>query len=89
VFLREEKLSDKIENVPVAVLNDCLRLFYSRLRAESGRCYTPTTLSCIRSGIHRYLTGPGINRPINIITDREFSPSNRMLKVMGVARFNT
>jgi hypothetical protein len=82
-FLRGENLSDKIEAIPVSILDEYFRLFYSRVRAENGRYLSPGTLNCIRSGIHRYLIGRGVNRPINIITDREFGSSNRMLKVVG------
>jgi hypothetical protein len=66
-FLRDHKLSESIETIPVRVLNDYLRSFYSELRRGDGEYLSPTTLSCIRAGIHRYLTGSNVNRPINIL----------------------
>ncbi len=80
-FLRENRMSNKIEKMSVTIFDEYLRLFDSQLRNENGALLSPTTLGCIRSGINRYLIGPGVNRQINIIADRQFAESNRILIV--------
>ena len=83
-FLTEKNLSSDIDKVPPAILDTYLRYFYSSLRTKDGKLYAPKTLICIRAAIHRYFQ---INRPnVNIIEDRSFCQSNRMLKTM-VAKF--
>jgi hypothetical protein len=90
-LLRQEKLNQQIETMPAPILNEYLHNFCSALRQGNGGFYSPVTLSCIRSGIHTYtyifiyFTGPGVCRPINILKDREFVSSNRMLEVVGTS----
>lgn len=85
-FLKANNLSDDLLHIPSKVLNDYLRFFYSRLRKQDGTFYTSSSLVCIRAAIHRFFA---LNRPsINIITNEEFSQSNRMLKSM-VAKYKT
>jgi len=83
-FLKEKNLCDDLLTLPVNILNNYLRYFYSQLRMKSGLFYSPKTLICFRAGIHRFFC---LNRPeINIIEQIEFKQSNRMLCTM-VAKF--
>lgn len=81
-FLVSKNLPDSIETMPVRYLNQYLRLFYASLRKEDGTFYAPASLGCIRAAINRYLTKAPYNRQINLKKDREFTPSNNMLKAM-------
>jgi hypothetical protein len=82
-FLAEKNLSPQIETIPVQVLCQYLRYFYSELRTQKSGYFSPATLICIRAGMQRYLSGAPQNRPINIVTGTEFASANKMLKVMG------
>lgn len=80
LFLESNNLNANIETVPIAILDDYLRFFYSSLKKQDGNYYTPASLICVRAALHRYFC---INRPeVNIIADVRFSKSNRMLKTM-------
>ena len=60
-------------------LSSLLRRFYAEVKAKkAGESLTPSTLTCIWAAIHRYLTGAPYNRRINILTDREFIPANKI-----------
>jgi hypothetical protein len=82
-FLSAKNLSSEIETIPVELLCQYLRYFYSELRTQKGSYFSPATLICIRAGIQRYHSGAPRNRPINIVTGSEFVSANKMLKVMG------
>ena len=43
--------------------------------------YSPRSLIGIRAAIHRYLTGPDVDRKLNILQDPEFRRANMTLKV--------
>jgi hypothetical protein len=43
-FLKNRQLSDSVETVPVSLLNDYLRLFYSSLKTNDGLYYSPASL---------------------------------------------
>jgi hypothetical protein len=43
-FLKSRQLSDSVETVPVHLLNDYLRLFYSSLKTKDGLYYSPASL---------------------------------------------
>ena len=62
--------------MPVRFLSQYLRYFYHNLLRKDGRPYAPRSL--IR--IHRYLSGPEVNRNINILVDKEFVRANMTLK---------
>ena len=63
-------------------LSSPLRRFYAEVKAKkAGESLTPSTLTCIRAAIYRYLTGAPYNRPINILTDREFIAANKIFDV--------
>ena len=83
-FLRENNLSENINELPPKIMNNYLRYFYSQLRKNDGSFYSPKSLICFRAAIHRYLC---LHRPeINIIDQLEFKQSNRMLCTM-IAKF--
>lgn len=82
-FLVSKQLPDCIETMPLRYLNQYLRLFYASLRKDDGNYYSPSTLACIRAAINRYLTKAPHNREINLKKDREFGPSNNILKAMS------
>jgi hypothetical protein len=82
-FLRERKLCDQIEKLVPQTLNSFLRQFYCSLRGKDGQWLSPSPLGCVRAGIQRYLTGPPVNRTINIIDGKDFMSANRMLKTIG------
>jgi hypothetical protein len=82
-FLRAHLLPDDIETMPASRLNLNLRYFYHELRSDDGELLSPTTLSCARAGIQRYLTSAPINRVVDIIRGVEFISANRMLKTRG------
>ena len=80
-FLQSHNLSTHIENIPDKYLNDYLSFFFYNLRTNEGKLYSPSSLICFRASIQRYLSGPEVNRKINIINDQTFSRSNRILKL--------
>lgn len=53
-FLRKRKLCDEIDKLVPKTSNRFLRYYYSTLRAKTGEYLAPSTLGCIRAGIHRY-----------------------------------
>ena len=79
-FLSNKKLSSDIETIPTTVLAEYLRFYYYSLQKNDGTEYAPVTLIGKRAAIHRYLTSSSVNRPINILTDREFNRANKMLQ---------
>ena len=54
-FLKENKLSDEVEAIPLRYIESYLRLWFSRLKKKDGTLYSPTTLACCRAAIHRHL----------------------------------
>jgi hypothetical protein len=82
-FLREHGLCDKIDSLVPQTLGKFLRYFYHSLLGKNGEFLAPASLGCVRAGIHRYLTSPPYNRPIDIIGDAQFQSANKMLKVLG------
>lgn len=80
-FLRDEKLPTNIEEMPVKYLSQYLRFWYSKLSRQDGNFYSPSTLICMRAGIHRYLSAD-IGRQVNILKDVEFNQANNMIKCM-------
>lgn len=81
-FLSEKKLDCNIQKLPTKILAEYLRFFYFSLRTKSGEPYSPNSLIGIRASIQRYLQNPQVNRPENIISDKEFMRANATLKVM-------
>ena len=79
-FLNEKELSSDLENIPIRLLNDYLRYFYSQLRSKDNRYYAPASLICIRAALHRHFLM--IRTDINIIGDIRFAKSNKMLVSM-------
>ena len=71
-----------IENVPLNILANYLSFYYYNLKKKDSKPYSPTSLICIRSSIQRYLSGPSVNRDINIIDDVRFIRSIGVLKAM-------
>ena len=62
-------------------LNDLLRKFYAEVKpTDSGKqgSLSPSTLTCLRAAIHRFIRSPPYSRPFNIINDREFTAANSM-----------
>lgn len=79
-FLIGKNLSTDLKNIPIAILKDYLRFFYSCLRTKDNMFYAPASLICIRAALHRYFM---LNRPdVNIIGDIRFAQANRMLVSM-------
>lgn len=79
-FLTVKKLNENIETVPVKFLAKYLQYYYFTLRKNDGGFLSPSTLKGIRAGLQRYLTSPEVNRPINIMKDKEFDRANGILK---------
>lgn len=79
-FLNDKHLSTDLCRIPVNILNDYLRYFYSQLRTRDGRFYAPATLICIRAALHRHFLS--IRTDVNIIGDSKFIKSNKMLITM-------
>ena len=52
-FLSEKKQVIDMMTVSEHKLNDLLRWFYKELRTKKNEYYSPQSLKCIRSGIHR------------------------------------
>ena len=80
-FLTEKTKNIDLKTVSEKELNELLRWFYKELRTKKNKYYSPSSLTCIRAGIHRYLTTT-LNRSINIISGEQFNQANRMLKTM-------
>lgn len=83
-FLTEKKLSTDLENVPISILDNYLRYFFSELRTNEGKYYAPASLVCFRAALHRYFLL--VRSDVDIIGDIRFRRSNQMLKAM-VAKF--
>lgn len=81
-FLSEKNLQCDLKTIEEERLNNYLRYFYHELRTKNGRFYSPTSLKCIRAGIHRHINQT-LNRKIDIINGDNFASSNRMLKTMA------
>ena len=81
-FLQQKGLCVQFEKVPCKILNDYLRLFYSELKRKDGLSYSPSSLICIRAGLHCHLKLPDVNSEMNIISDDSFYRANNMLKRM-------
>lgn len=81
-FLKDKKLSTDLTNLPTTEIADYLRYFYSELRANDGKLYSPATLICIRAALFRFMKQPPLNLPYNIIDDKEFYNANQVLKAM-------
>lgn len=79
-FLAEKNLSTNLEKIPVRLLNNYLRYFYSQLRTKDGNYYASSSLICIRAGLHRHFLN--IRNDVNIIEDHRFVKSNKMLVSM-------
>lgn len=82
-FLCSHGCSDDVALMSNNRLNLSLRFFYHNLRADNGDLLSPSTLSCVRAGLNRYLTSPPINRVVDIVKGVEFVSANRMLKIVG------
>ena len=80
-FLQSHNLSTHIETIPDKYLNDYLSFFFYNLKTNEDKLYSPSSLICFRASIQRYLSGPEVNRKIDIINDQTFSRSNRILKL--------
>lgn len=81
-FLNAKQLSTDFSRIPESILNTYLRYFYSELRTQKGEYFSPSSLICIRAGLHRYFC---LNRPsVNIIGSETYKQANRMLKTMVV-----
>ena len=85
-FLSEKNLSTDLVNIPISILNNYLRYFYSELRTKQGLYYAPASLICFRAGLHRHFLF--IRKDVNIISDHLFERSNKMLATM-VQRYKT
>jgi len=83
-FLIEKKLSTDFGNIPIRILDNYLRYFFSELRTKDGKYYAPASLVCFRAAIHRYFLL--IRSDIYIIGDIRFRRSHQMLKAM-VAKY--
>jgi len=81
-FLVENQLSANFEEAPLNILANYLSFYYYNLKRKDSKPYSPTSLICIRASIQRYLSGPSVNRDINIIDDVRFKRSNGVLKAM-------
>lgn len=81
-FLLQKKLSTNIEKIPIDILSNYLSYYYYSLRRKDSKPYSPTSLICIRASIQRYLSGPKVNRDINIVEDVRFKRCNGILKAM-------
>ena len=69
-----------LKTVSSDVLADVLRRFYAEVKTKKNKPMHPSSLTCLRASLHRYLTQPPINRRINIITDTEFVLANAMFQ---------
>ena len=47
---------------------------------KQGRTLSPSALTRIRAGVHRFITTPPNNRTINILKDSEFIPAYNMFQ---------
>ena len=57
-----------------------LRKFYAEVRMKSGKALSPSANRCLRSGLYKYITGPHVSRPVNILVDEEFLQANKMFE---------
>ena len=83
IFLEKERYTVCFEEVSNSVLNDYLRLFYSKLRTNKGTYYAPASLVCIRAVIQRHFTSAECNKNVNILTGEDFKRANGVLRAMG------
>jgi len=85
-FLSQKNLSTNLQNIPISILNNYLRLFYAELRMKNGFYYAPASLICFRAGLHRHFLF--IRKDVHIISDHRFERANRMLATM-VQKYKT
>jgi len=81
-FLKQKGFNENFEEIPKSFLNKYLCLFYAELRKNDGNLFAPTSLICIRAGIHRHLTSPDVNRDVDILHGSDFKRCNAILKAM-------
>lgn len=81
-FLKDKNINCDLQTVNEESLNLYLRWFYHELRTSVGGFYSPSSLKCIRAGIHRFLTRT-CERKFNIICGESFASANRMLTTMS------
>ena len=81
-FLEDKNLSTDFVNLATSEIAEYLRFFYSELRTNDGKLYSPATLICIRAALFRFMKQPPLNLPFNIIDDKEFYNANQVLKAM-------
>ena len=67
----------KVENIPPQELDDILSLFFVSVRKTNGTEYEPSSLKSFQSSFQRYLKEN--NYKYDIINDRDFNKSNRVL----------
>lgn len=71
-------------------LNGILRQFYGEFKTKrSGYLASPSTLTCVRAAIQRYLNSAPYSRPFNLVKDREFIPANNIFKAKCKIFFKT
>ncbi|KAJ8316763.1 hypothetical protein KUTeg_005709 [Tegillarca granosa] len=81
-WLTARKTSTKFEDLPVPVLDQTLKKFYSEVRNTDGKLYAKSTYVGIRAAINRHLSSPPHNKKFNILTDLDFHLSNKMFNSM-------
>ena len=81
-FLREKVLCESIENVAEETLADFLRYLYHSSRGN-GQLSSPSTLSCGKAGIHRYLIGGACERSVDILRGPAFVWAYKMTKTVA------
>ena len=78
-WLFERGQDPNFETYDMQQLASTLRRFYGEVNNKKGLDYSKSSMLGIRSGINRHITGPPFNRIINIISDKEFMPANKVL----------
>jgi hypothetical protein len=79
-WLIEKDMVAEFETLDVTHLADLLRRFYGEVRTMKGQKYSNQSMNSIRSAIHRHLTSPPHNLPINIMGGPRFQSANQVLE---------
>ena len=82
-FLKEKNFSSDFSNLSKSELCDILKYFYSELRTNDGKFYSPASLNCIRAALFRFFRQPPLSLDFDIINDVAFHSANQILKAMS------
>lgn len=75
----QREFSGNFEQDQPSELCTKLRRFYGEVQTKDGKPYSKSALIGLRAGLNRHMQSPPFNRTLNITTDVDFLPANKIL----------